>query len=62
MKLTGDHLSDKENIFPVSSVCEYLGWLKPNTDGEGQADALFMFSNGLLYEKPWYVSYQHPPV
>lgn len=49
-KLVDEHLGETENIFPASSVREYVGWLKPGTKNEDNQDAAFMFSNRLEYE------------
>jgi len=52
-KLINDHLDDKENISPATSIREYIGWLKPDTNGMTDApDTPFMFSNGLSFKAP----------
>ena len=59
VKIINDHLENKENISPASSIREYVGWLKPDADGGAQApDAPFMFSNGLSFEATsvWFLS------
>ena len=49
-RLVNDHLGQRDNVAPASSIREYVGWLKPNVKDSVGQDASFMFSNGLEYD------------
>ena len=49
-KLVTEHLADQTNMTPASSLCEYVGWRKPEPSSTGEVDAPFTFSNRLKYK------------